>query len=442
MHIEVPSGSIHLLSGPNGCGKSLLLDAAVGVGPAKGLSVRIGKRVLDGRSSYSRWIAGLRRMFQSPLIPRGVTTRQALQYAIPQASKIDRVVASAWLLAEAAEIRLDQPVGELSFGQRRVVDLCVALQSSHAVLLDEPFAAMSPQLVPHVAEAIRGTASDGVAILVVDHQYQASSLIYSRQHDWISPRDTHTSAGNDNAPLQMLARCIAKVRDEPVVQWYVHRIFIGEKGVIGPCSIRLESGKLIAISGGNGSGKTTVLRALAGIAQPWGGIRAYLEGPMAPLHFHLSPQPPKLLPDLRVVDNLRYMLLADDVKSRLRLDTAHALLGWMGLAKDELWSRWAADLSGGEAAIVALVGAVTSSQPVLLLDEPFEGLSQFALPRAQQLLAMALSMGKCAMITTHDNLMLDLLDPGSKISLEQSGPSTVEVTGCSYQALLSSGEIK
>jgi ABC-type branched-subunit amino acid transport system ATPase component len=63
MNIDVPVGEIHQLRGPNGSGKSLLLDVVTGIHRGTGVRVWISGRAIHNRTAYTRWQAGIRRMF-------------------------------------------------------------------------------------------------------------------------------------------------------------------------------------------------------------------------------------------------------------------------------------------------------------------------------------------------------------------------------------------
>jgi ABC-type multidrug transport system ATPase subunit len=134
----------------------------------------------------------------------------------------------------------------------------------------------------------------------------------------------------------------------------------------------------------------------------------------------LSPQPPKLVNELTVEENLRLMIGRVPLgEERLRA-SAMRLLKWLGFPVAFLRER-AEVLSGGEAGMVALVGASLSGAKILLLDEPFESLSPQALSRALKLLRLVTGAGKSALVTTHNANLISLFGPSQVIDLTQKG---------------------
>ena len=122
-----------------------------------------------------------------------------------------------------------------------------------------------------------------------------------------------------------------------------------------------------ALLGRSGEGKTSLLRALAGLlpatGTPWQGL--------APEHRPIGylPQETRLFPHLSVLENTAYAL-----RGKTRLAQARALLAELGL--EELVARQPHQLSGGQAKRVALARALAHGPDMLLLDEPSAGLDR------------------------------------------------------------------
>lgn len=140
-------------------------------------------------------------------------------------------------------------------------------------------------------------------------------------------------------------------------------------------SLKVEPGEILALVGGSGCGKTTLLRLIAGLDTATQG-RVLVDGqtiaaphPAVGIVF----QEARLLPWLRVEDNIGFGI-ANLPATERRDRIAHALdrVGLAGYAR-----RWPRELSGGQQQRVAIARAFVARPAVLLLDEPFSALDAF-----------------------------------------------------------------
>lgn len=404
MQFHVPQHEIHLLEGPNGCGKSLLLDALTGVQRLRGVTASVGGRGPLRGTPYARWQAGLRRLFQTPALPRQLTIQQVLDRLVPA-----RVVNGAWLAGStdflsASGIRFTEPLGAHTFRQRRSVELVAALATGKCCLLDEPFTGLSETLSAQAAQLVTDAAGEGKALLVVENGHAERSEFYSRVYSWRVPAEI-TSESAAAFPLSSLKYFGPNQEEfQPfAIRWLVRRFGIEGRLILKAAEIELRPGQLLALTGGNGAGSSTLLRELGRFAQPWAGVDSDIEirNEGAPVKMLLSPQPPKLLADMSVEENLRLMMGGGGSLKRADLEPARQALSWLGFSAGQLKSL-AGVLSSGEAGILALVGALLGPAEVLLLDEPFEAFSSETARRSLALVDAALKNGKAIIVATHD----------------------------------------
>jgi putative spermidine/putrescine transport system ATP-binding protein len=150
----------------------------------------------------------------------------------------------------------------------------------------------------------------------------------------------------------------------------------GNAGVFD-VSLTVEPGELVAIIGASGSGKTTVLRLVAGFLRPSAG-RILLGGrdvthvPTREREVGVVFQNYALFPHLSVLDNVAYPLKVRHVAAAERRARAAEMLGRVGLAGFE--GRAVTRLSGGQQQRVALARALVFQPQALLLDEPLSAL--------------------------------------------------------------------
>lgn len=145
-----------------------------------------------------------------------------------------------------------------------------------------------------------------------------------------------------------------------VDKWY------GDHHVLVDVSLRIATGEIVALIGRSGSGKSTVLRVLAGLTDDHGGERVVAGAPA------LAFQEPRLFPWRDVRTNVAYGLTRARLRTSEVLARAEAALTDVGLA--DRADAWPVTLSGGQAQRVSLARALVAEPQLLLLDEPFGAL--------------------------------------------------------------------
>jgi sulfonate transport system ATP-binding protein len=166
-------------------------------------------------------------------------------------------------------------------------------------------------------------------------------------------------------------------------------------------SVRAAEGEILAILGGSGCGKTTLLRLVAGLDQPSEGGIAVGGERIAGTHPTISAvfQEPRLLPWLNVAQNIGFG--AQRLGTRECAERTEALLERIGLAG--YGARWPKDLSGGQQQRVAIARALIGHPGILLLDEPFSALDPFTRGSLHELLlGLWQEMKPTVLMVTHD----------------------------------------
>ena len=174
----------------------------------------------------------------------------------------------------------------------------------------------------------------------------------------------------------------------------------GGKRILGPLTLTLAATGLSVIMGPNGSGKTSLLRALHGLERISAGAVHWPGGTGSPPPRQALVFQTPILMRRSVADNIAYPLRLDGVALAEARGRAAAMAAAVGLGGD--MARPAQVLSGGERQKMALARALIRSPEVLLLDEPCANLDGRATRDIEAVLARARTHGTRIILATHD----------------------------------------
>ena len=190
----------------------------------------------------------------------------------------------------------------------------------------------------------------------------------------------------------------------PVLELHDLDVFIDASQILRRVTLEVGAGEAVCLVGRNGSGKTTTLRTIMGYRRPRAGRITFKGEPIAGLPTHaiaargigFAPEDSAIFADLSVADNIEIatwtrptarpaaerVALAYDVFPRLR--------GYAG--------RGGTQLSGGERKMLSIARALALDPDLLVLDEPFEGLSPAIIPIITDSIAAIVASGRSMLI--------------------------------------------
>lgn len=168
------------------------------------------------------------------------------------------------------------------------------------------------------------------------------------------------------------------------------RAWYGEAQVLHGVDLRIDAGEIVLLCGRNGSGRSTLAKALVGLVRRTGSIRFASDDLSARSTFEIArrgigyvAEQREVFPTLSVEDNLRLGIkpgVAGDAKKRL----AETFARFPMLA--ERRATHAGALSGGEQQMLVLARALIGEPSLLIVDEPTEGLAPAAVEAVKQCL--------------------------------------------------------
>lgn len=198
--------------------------------------------------------------------------------------------------------------------------------------------------------------------------------------------------------------------------------FAGRSGVLtvlaDSLDVGLRPGRLHCVAGPAGSGKSSVLRAAAGLLRPTSGTVAWNGEELGGLgedavaarrsaHVGYVDQEATLLSHLSVLENVLLPAVPGRRAGELQ-ERAHGLLDDFGVG--ELSAARPAELSGGERRRVALARALLLEPPLLILDEPTAELDRPAADAMIALLTGQRAAGRALMVASRDQALVDAAD--------------------------------
>ncbi|WP_103336253.1 ABC transporter ATP-binding protein [Pseudotabrizicola formosa] len=191
--LTVNSGEIHALIGPNGAGKSTLINQICGEILPNAGRITLGGRDITALAPADRVALGLGRTFQITSLLDDMTVRANLGMAVQARAGgnfriFDRAAsrAAVWdevdqsLSGSALAVRADVPVADLAHGEKKQLELLMALsQRPRLLLLDEPMAGLGHVESQQMIDALRAARKD-CAILLVEHDMEAVFALADR----------------------------------------------------------------------------------------------------------------------------------------------------------------------------------------------------------------------------------------------------------------------
>jgi len=425
--LSVEPGEVVLLLGPSGSGKSTLLRALAGLVPwfhGGRFEGRVEVAGRDTRRTRPAELAGtVATVFQDPEDQVVLGRVQAeVAFGLENVATPPRAIAArvrAALAAVGAEHLSERRVAELSGGELQRVCLASALAlEPRLLLLDEPTSQLDPDGAEAFLEHALGT---GAAVVLSEHRpavvfphvdrvvflERGRVLLDAPRDDAVAWLECHRPAWTpepSNRLLQAYGTAVLRpsVAESPRSSGASNRLlpapgkpvcrleevsFAYGDGppVLEHASLDLRRGEVVALTGPNGCGKTTLAKIAAGLLEPAAGLVERV----GRATFLLQ-------------DPGRYLVRErsdEEVALGGELARARRVLADVGLAGFE--GRHPRDLSSGERERLALATVLVSEPDLLVLDEPTRGVDP---ERKAELAALlrARSGARGTLVVTHD----------------------------------------
>jgi len=195
----------------------------------------------------------------------------------------------------------------------------------------------------------------------------------------------------------------------------------------------VAQGEIVALIGGNGNGKSTILKGLSGILHPLAGTVTFGGRDITKAHAHQIvalgmshvPEGRRLFPNLTVLKNLLLgaFLTQDKAEISRRLEYVYSIFPIL----KERTGQKAGTLSGGEQQMVAIARGLMSRPRLLLLDEPSWGIAPILVEKIFEVIREIRKDGVTIVLVEQD--VQEALDICDRAYVIQTGRVALEGTG-------------
>jgi energy-coupling factor transporter ATP-binding protein EcfA2 len=408
--LTVNDGEWVLLAGPSGCGKSTLLHLLNGLIPHAVGGHLTGEVRIDEMMPARTPIAEISRrvgtVFQNPELQLFMLRAEDdvafgcenLSFAPEETQRrVDRELARMSL----TDIRR-QEVSTLSGGQKRRLAIAGALATgTRILLLDEPTSDLDQSSRERLLQTLRGLHQDGFTIVMTEHRFDGLEGLVDRTI--VMKEGTIVSNGSVPCVSPLLR---TSVPGDPSAEVLVEAdgvefAYPGRPPVLRDVSLRLRAGEVVALTGPNGCGKTTLLKLLCGLLKCSTG-RLRVVGVRQPALRNLAGKVGFLFqnPDEQIfTDRVADEILFGPRNFGREIDLQY-FLRRTGLSKCE--NVHPRSLSRGGRQRLAAAAVMAMRPQVVLLDEPTTGLDQTAWVALMELIVEeARRCGACVLFATH-----------------------------------------
>ena len=287
-------------------------------------------------------------------------------------------------------------ISELSGGQKQLVNLCRALAvGPELLLLDEPTSELDSVAEKNFLHALfRLNRELGITILLASHSPNlmsnyATKLFTIKDHA-IAESEIKSSSYRSN--VEHTSRKVSENTCISLDDVYV-RYDSSLDFVLRGMDAKISRGEITSLIGGNAAGKTTMLKAIAGILKP---VRGKIKNDLKESQAYLPQHPSALFVCDSVIEELKEW----QKNCNYTDDYISEMLEKIGLADRQTLHPY--DLSGGQKQLLALTKLTLTKPDLLLLDEPTKGLDVNSRLEVAKLLQSERERGCTIVMVSHD----------------------------------------
>jgi energy-coupling factor transport system ATP-binding protein len=452
LNLTIEEGELVLVIGPTGSGKSSLLRLINGLVPHHTGGILAGDVSVNGTSTQIAKPGAMAHLIgivgQNPA--NGFvadTVEEELAFGMEVLNLPNDVmrkrVEEVLDLLSLAPLR-NRSIATLSGGEQQRVAIGAALVTHPKVLvLDEPTSALDPIAAEEVLSILHRLVHDlGLTVVIAEHKLErviqfADRIVHINGagianvgtpeeillNSPIAPPIVHLAKAlglkEIGLTVREMRRMTTAFREMPtqeqknsetktgdaVISIENLSVKYGDKTALNNVSSKINEGEIVAVMGRNGAGKSSLLKAIAGVSPVQSGKILVLGNNPSDLHGKMRRQSIGFIPqepsDLLYGQSVQIECDQADRDNELTAGTTLSVLEQLvpGISV----TTHPRDLSEGQRLGLALSVAVSSNPTILILDEPTRGLDYEAKSQLTRILIQfASTFGKAVLLATHD----------------------------------------
>jgi branched-chain amino acid transport system ATP-binding protein len=202
--------------------------------------------------------------------------------------------------------------------------------------------------------------------------------------------------------------------------------YYGKSHILDGVSLEVGSGEVVGLLGRNGVGKSTTLKAVAGLVHPSRGEVRFEGRPITRLPSHrvarlgvgYVPEDRRIFPLLTVIENLRTGLDRQGMTTARKRELLAKVYEFFPVLAERR-SQAGGTLSGGEQQMLAIARAMMLEPKIILLDEPTEGLMPRMISQIREIIDV-LHRERVAVLLVEQNVPLTL-DASERVYILEKG---------------------
>jgi ABC-type sugar transport system ATPase subunit len=456
--LDLRAGEVHALVGENGAGKSTLIKIVAGAYIPDSGTIEVGGATRGALTPEEARQLGIAVVYQEfNLLPELSVAENIFLGAQPVGSlglldlATRRQRALAILERLGTHLNPDRLVKHLTVGEQQIVEIAKALaMDARILIMDEPSAVLPSNDMDRLYGVIRALRAAGASVIYISHRLEeifhlADRVTVLKDGQSVMSRPVAETTRGELV-TSMVGRTLTEqypAADARVGQQLLEVQHLYVDGVVYDVSFVVRAGEVVGLAGLGGSGRTTVARALVGLANIDSGEIVF-RGRRAPRNPRTAARTGiVLIPEDRKAHGL---VLSHSVRFNITLPNLSRLVRWgLLLRRRELPVVRAAierlqirtpspdaaveNLSGGNQQKVVLAKWLVDRPQVMVLDEPTRGVDVGA--RAEIYLRMRELTRQGVGIVMVSSELPELLGMSDRMLIFHEGRITGELSGSS-----------